>query len=201
MILSMVGLEGGLLCRPRVTSPAGVAAPEGVEQRLAVLAGLARLQQAEEVVDAVLAGEGVALEVQVEVAGAGLRQRQQALGGVELAVLASRAAAAARRCGGPRPRPGPGAAPARARAPASLPGCPPAVGPWAAPARPAPRRVSDLALDQLGPGPRRDVGHQREMVIRPASLAADLIPAADAAVLDRLRVRRRRGRVDRVRRR
>ena len=51
------------------------------------------------------------------------------------------------------------------------------------------------ALSELHPCPRGDVGHEREVIVRPPASAADDVPATDGAVLRRLGVRGRRWRV------
>ena len=81
------GLLEGALLRRRRDAAVLVPRPEGVERGLSVRPRPPRLQDAEEVVHAVIEGEGVALQVQEEVVGAGLRQRQEALGRVRRAVL------------------------------------------------------------------------------------------------------------------
>ena len=187
-------LEGALLPGGR-HAPLVVAAPEGVEQRLAVRAGLAGLQDAEQVVDAVLAGEGVALEVQVQVAGAGLRQRQQALGRVERAVLALDRlqqlidAAALVLSADLDGRP----APAPARAPPGA--CSAALGTSGSSSTasvrrvPISRSVSSARVREVMPATSERWSSVRRRLLQTSC------PAAHAAVLHRLRIRRRRGRV------
>ena len=180
------GLEGGLLaglCHPAL----GVPAPEGMEQRPTVGTLLTRLKQSEEVVHAIFAGEGITLQVEVEVTVAGHRQRQQPLGRVELAVrramgfqqlvdvatlvlalhLDARLFVNALQHLRPRAL--------QSGLKRQFQGAQRAASP-------------DVTVHQRTPCAPSDIGHQREVVISPASLAADLIPAADAAVLVRLRI-------------
>ncbi len=81
------GLLEGPLLRLRGDAAALVPCPDRVEDGLSIRTSLPEIEEAEEVVHAVVQGEGISLQVQEQVVGAGFRQRQQAFRRVQAAVV------------------------------------------------------------------------------------------------------------------
>jgi hypothetical protein len=148
----------------------------------------ARLQDAEQVVDTVIERERIALEVQEQVRRAGVRQDQEPpVGDGHTVGLALERQQLPEHPAGvlaldldprllPDPLQRPGADAVEGRGHRQL-----QAG------EPASR--ADLAVLQRPPLAARGAGDEAEIIVRAPACAADRVPAADIAVLDRLRVR------------
>ena len=149
---------------------------------------LVHVQQAEQVVEPVVEGVWIALDVEEQVAGRRRRQRCQPAIDVDLAARWEQELVLALR---PRGDPPAGSVPARGRGRARPRRLPRAAAPSAAEV--AERfEGGDAAHAERPPLAGRDPGDEAQVVVLAPPLRAFGRPAADVAVLDGLRVRRRR---------
>ena len=166
-------------------SASSVNSPSGSRDQIASNVAV-DAHQAEEVVEPVVERVRIALDVEEQVARRGRREaRQPALDVDRLARPAAGAARSVARAAALRA----GSGPARARARGRSGRCPrsaASVGSASSPSASSvatPRSLERLALAGGDPG------HEAEMVVRATSLHAFGRPAADVAMVDRLRIR------------